>query len=105
MSYVSDSWHKKYNIMIFKSFIYNGLKITPLRNLTPAEKKKGLKITLSSIGISNYQESIETRKYDVHYDYDDFYIKAKSVGAMGIDVFKYKDFEVIPCNNELFRLG
>lgn len=91
--------------MIFESFIYNGLKITPLRNLTPVEKKKGLRLPLMSIGISNYQESIKNRENDVYYNYNDFYTQAKSVGAENIDVFNYKDFEVIPCNNELFRLG
>ena len=88
-----------------KPFIYNGMRLTPLRELTQSEVNQGLKLPFTSIGVSNYQNVPHlNRQTDIPYNYINFYVKAKLAGAENIDVFLYKGMEVVPCTNELFKI-
>lgn len=88
-----------------KSFIYNGLKITPKRKFTRSESASGIHLPFSSIGVSNYQDVAHlNRKKDIEYNYNEFYKAAKRAGGQEYDVFEYKGMEVVPCANELFQL-
>ncbi|WP_075344101.1 hypothetical protein [Tenacibaculum agarivorans] len=83
-----------------KPFFYKDLMITPKRKFTSLERKIGIGLPFSSIGVSNY----DSRKDDIFWSYKEFYSLAQEAGAGEIDVFEYKGMEIVPCQNELFHL-
>jgi len=83
-------------------FFYLNMKLKPIRKFTKAESKKGIGLPLKSIGVSNYKNS---RDSETNYSHKDFYEAAVKKGLDYADVFLLNDsFEVVPCENELFKL-
>ena len=116
-----------YSFYLFKvtemanvNFWYNGIKFSPIRSFSNKEQKVGLKLPLTSVGISCWNDTAANKKL-ADFDYDAFYNEAKLVGAENFDIFtiedvkftttmKYKRFHdlfgkpLVPCGYELFLL-
>jgi hypothetical protein len=88
---------------LMKTFKYNGMTFTPLRQFAVFENFKYLSKRLnSSLGVHNYSKEVRSDKV-CDWNHTEFYAEAKKAGAGETDIFLLNDrVEVIPCENELF---